>query len=276
MTAGTGGSASGQAGEGGNDAASGAGGAPDWGPLAPLIAAYCGAARACCAQAGAPLGSLSGCEQAFANQSDNVALAKSGNVDVEPNALAACVRAYDAAKTSCVLDVALAACHGILVGKIAEGGPCSDVLECDRSKAPKVCLKLQDSSEMLGVCQTPPRGKDGDACAQSCEEGANCSSNVSAPDASVPTTLCYEKDGLYCPIGMACAPIALADDDCVFDEACGSSGYCDSTCKALGQAGDACQFNFGCAAGLACIDDACAPEPVASDETCVGYPPSFD
>jgi len=272
-SAGTGGSSGDLAGVGGE---SNVGGASEEGPLAPLIDAYCATARSCCASAGEPVEQLSGCEQAFVAQSDNVALAKSGHVEVDAKALAACVQAYAAAKTSCVLDGVLAACHGIFVGQIAEGGPCSDVLECDRSQGPKVCLRVQGSSADTGICKTPPRGSDGDACAQSCEAGTNCSTNASSPDASVPLTLCHEEDGLYCELGAACAALVATGDHCTFDEACGSGGYCDSTCKAVGRAGDDCEFDYACGPGLACVEHLCAAAPVANGETCVGYPPSFD
>lgn len=252
------------------------GGASDQGPLAPLIAAYCAAARSCCSAAGEPLEPLSGCERAFVEQSDNVLLAKTGHVEIDAQALAGCVAAYTEAKATCVLDGVLAACHGIFIGNVAAEGACSDVLECDRSKGPKVCLRIQGSADALGICKTPPRGKDGDACAQSCETDGNCSSNASSPDASVPLTLCHEEDGLYCSLGTSCVPLGATGDECTFDEACGSGGYCDSTCKPLGAAGDACQFDFACGLGLACVNGACVPAPVASEETCVGYPPSFD
>jgi hypothetical protein len=272
-TTGAGGSSAEQAGAGGEPGASGA---SDQGPLAPLVAAYCAAARSCCASAGAAVEQLSGCEQAFVAQSDNVALAKSGHVEVNSKALAACVDAYVAAKTTCVLDGVLTACHGILVGIIAEGGACSDVLECDRREGPKVCLRVQGSSEQSGICKTPPRGRDGAACAVTCETGANCSTNASSPDASVPLTLCHEEDGLYCALDQRCAAIVAAGGECNFDEACGSGGYCDSTCRAVGRSGDDCNFDYACGPGLACVDDVCRAAPLANGETCVGYPPSFD
>lgn len=253
----------------------GAAGAPDLGALGSLIEAFCSAARACCSTDATPV-ALGDCEDAFVSQSDNVALVAGGKAVVDQRALARCVAAYEKARTSCLQDEVLAACHGVLLGTVAEDGACTDVLECDRSTGPKVCLKIQGSGKNLGVCKTPPRGVSGDPCAQSCEVGSYCSSTTSSPTASVPITLCYEEDGLYCEIGEACTPIVNHGEDCTWDEACGSDGFCDSTCVPLGGTGDACQFNFGCDAGLACISGYCSPEPFASSQACLGYPPSFD
>ncbi len=270
-------SARGEAGSGaaGETSEGGAAGARDLGALGSLIEAFCGAARACCS-ADVTRVALRDCEDAFLAQSDNVTLVAGGKAEVDEHALARCVAAYDKAQSSCAQDEVFVACHGILVGTVPDDGPCTDVLECDRSAGPKVCLKIQGSDSHLGTCKTPPRGESGDPCAQSCEIGSYCSSTTSSPDASVPITLCYEEDGLYCPLGESCAPIVHHGSDCIWDEACGSDGFCDSTCAPLGSSGDPCQFTFGCDAGLACINGQCSPEPFANSEACAGYPPSFD
>lgn len=272
------GGGSGRAGGGSAGAAGAAGdtaGAAGLGPLAPLIEAFCAAARACCSPGGS-LAALDNCEAEFAAQSDNLTLVAGGKARVDKGALERCVAAYEGARTACTQADVLTTCHGILRGTVAEHGSCADVLECDRSAGPKVCLKIQGSGSDLGTCVTPPRGVNGEPCAGSCQLGSECSVTASSPDASTPTTLCFEQDGLYCPIGESCAPIVSDGQDCTWNEACGSDGFCVASCAPLAAAGDPCQFNFGCAQGLACVHGTCAPVPFTGSEACVGHPPSFD
>jgi hypothetical protein len=266
-----GGSGAGRGGEGG------AAGEPETNPLSPLIDAFCGAARACCLIAGQPEGALVACEDQAAAANTNFALAASGSVEVDPSALSSCVAAFEAAATDCVLTGVLAACRGIFRGTLGEGDPCTDVMECDRSAGPMVCKKLQQGTPDpdVGVCARPPRGALGDPCASSCEQGEECSTTSSSPDDTFPITLCFEADGLYCPIGESCAAIVPDGGDCTYHQACGSDGFCSSSCESLAASGDDCQFNYGCADGLACVESRCTPEPFANGDTCVGHPPSF-
>ena len=268
-------SGSGEAGESGTSNAGQGGGTP--GPLGPLIDAFCSTARTCCASAGMPPGPLVECEQGFSGQVDTVALLAKGTVTLDDSAFAACVAAYEAASKSCVLTTVVEACHGLFRGTLADGAPCSDAFECDRSAGPKICLKLQNSANPnIGVCQTPPRGTSGTPCLASCGTSDNCSTTVSNPDDTVPLAFCYEADGLYCPLGDACAPLVANGAGCEWNEACGSDGFCDSTCASIGHLGDPCQFNFGCGSGLVCDSGFCVAEPVANDEICAGSPPSLD
>ncbi len=255
----------------------GSGGEMGRNPLAPLIDAFCAAARSCCAIAGEPAGALEACEDQAAAANGNVALAADGNVEVDSTALAACVTAFEAAATECVLTNVLTACRGILRGTLDDGDACSDVMECDRSAGPMVCKKLQQGTADpdIGVCTPPPRGTLGDPCGSSCQEGQECSTTTSSPDDTYPISFCFEADGLYCPLGEACAAIVPDGGECAYHQACGSDGFCLSSCESLAGAGETCQFNYGCQSGLACVEGECAPEPFANSYTCVGHPPSF-
>jgi hypothetical protein len=163
-----------------------------------------------------------------------------------------------------------------LVGHVPDGQPCADVAECDRAAGPKVCQKIQGAGD-LGTCQTPPRGKSGDPCAVSCALDTNCSVTASSPDATYPTTLCYEEDGLYCQSGYSCVPLVADGSTCSGEDECGSASYCDGeTCVRRPGPGDACQFGPDCGSGYACVDSRCAPAPFADSSSCVGYPPTFD
>jgi hypothetical protein len=265
------GGASGTGGDGGK------GGEMGSNPLSPLIDAFCAAARACCALAGEPEGALVTCEQQAAATNGNVALVAGGTVEVDSAALSACVSAFEAAATGCVLTDVLTACRGILRGTLDDGDACADVMECDRSAGPMVCKKLQQGTADpdIGVCTPPPRGTLGDPCGSSCEEGQECSTTSSSPDDTYPITFCFEADGLYCPLGESCAAIVPDGGECSYDQTCGSDGFCLSSCEPLADEGDTCQFNYGCQAGLACVAGECAREPFANGDTCIGHPPSF-
>jgi hypothetical protein len=267
----------GTSGNGAGTAGDGGGAGEGSNPLAPLIDAFCAAARACCAIAGQPAGALEQCEDQVVGTNGNFALVAGGTVEVDATALAACVAAFEAAETECVLTDVRTACRGILRGTLDDGDDCTDVMECDRSAGPMVCKKLQQGTAdpNIGVCTPPPRGTLGDPCALSCEEGQECSTTSSSPDDTYPLTLCFEADGLYCPLGESCAAIVPDGDDCTYNEACGSDGFCVSTCETLAGAGDVCQFNYGCQDGLACVSSECTPEPFANNDTCFGSMPSF-
>lgn len=260
-------------GDGGGEA-----GAAGANPLSPMIDAFCAAARSCCALAGEPAGALVACEDAAAGANGNVALVAGRTVEVDSAALAACVAAFEAAATTCVLTDVLRACRGILRGTLAEGEACRDVMECERGAGPMVCKKLQQGTADpdIGVCTPPPRGSLGDPCGSSCEEGQECSTTSSSPDDTYPITLCFEEDGLYCPIGESCAAIVQDGGECIYHQACGSDGFCLSTCESRSVEGEACQFNYGCELGLACVGGECAKEPFANGETCIGHLPSFN
>jgi len=258
--AGNGEGGSGEGGEAGVDA----------GPLTPMVQAFCGAARSCCSSGDA----LAKCERNFSAQVDAVALVLAGKLELDPTALAACVAAYQSAKSTCTLAEVRSACHGVFVGKVPDGGSCSSVLECDRGSAPKVCLRL--GGEVMGTCVAAARGEAGTVCAGSCARGEICSTTTFASDASVPTALCHEEDGLYCPIGEGCAPLAAEGEECTWDEACGSAGFCVSTCNPKAQLGAPCQFDYGCARGLACRAGKCGAEPFETGDVCLGTPPALD
>ena len=267
----SGGSGSGDAGAGGE------GGSVEPDTLDTLVDVFCSAARYCCGIAGEPAEALAACENQFRGTVDTLGLVEGGTVSVNQAALSECIDAYRSARTSCTLTEVLASCRGIFVGTVADSGECTSVMECDRASGPKVCLKIQNgqADPNVGTCLTPPRGTSGTPCALSCAEGEECSSTASAPESDIPVALCHEADGLFCPIGEACAPIVADGEYCQWNEACGSDGYCLSMCESLASEAESCQFNYGCEAGLSCIDGECAPEPFANGETCLGHPPSF-
>jgi hypothetical protein len=263
------------AGEGG--AASGSGGSagePSTSPLDAYVQAFCETARTCCEAASMPLGPLEACETAFRGQTNVFELLEKGTVTLDEAKLSACVAAYATAGDSCEWTAVHAACHGIVVGTLADGEPCTDAFECDRSAGPKYCLKLQDASNPdVGTCVSPPRASADDPCIGTCAPDTDCSSTASSPDASVPTALCYEADGLFCRYGYGCQALVDDGETCDSGDVCGSDGQCLSTCQPRAAEGEECIAIFDCAKNLTCDAGHCAPEPVASSYTCSGHPP---
>jgi hypothetical protein len=278
-SAGTGGTSAGTGGSAGMDGEGGSAGEieiPEEAYL--LVEAFCATARTCCEAAGEPVGALADCEDAAAGGVYTFELVAKGTVTLNMKALTACVDAYEAAEKTCYMGDVTAACHGIFDGTLADGEDCSDAFECDRSAGPKVCEIVQQGSPdpSVGTCVDPPRGTLGTPCGGSCEEDTNCSVTSISAEAGSPVTLCWEEDGLYCPLGESCAAIVADGEDCDWDQACGSDGYCLETCETRGEVDDECSFSPACGAGLVCEGAMCIPEPFANPYTCVARMPDMD
>jgi hypothetical protein len=273
-----GGAGTGTGGISGSGNAGGEGGG-DMEPVDALVTAFCTAARACCEETMQGVAGLVACEQQFPGQVDALGLVRRGTVLVNDDALSACIDAYKRAESSCTLTEVFTECHGMFVGTLAAGDSCTDVLECARDAGPMVCLKIQDgvADPNVGTCTVPPRGTMGTECAGNCALGADCSTTNSSPDDSVPLALCHEEDGLYCPLGETCSPIVSDGTECTWNEACGSDGFCVSTCGTRGDAGDECLFDYECEKGLTCSDARlCVEEPLANAYVCAGHPPTMN
>ena len=262
------GGSSGSAGAGG-----GAGGALVSTPemLVPTVKAYCAAARTCCAKQPDPV-HLDDCESGYATRDETSRALMRGTVSVDAADLAKCQAAYDAAATSCEENGVLAACAGIVHGKVAEGAACFLSQECAGS-GPKVCL-VTGGSDMPGVCKATPGGKVGDACSLTCRPNEICSFTVYGISDS-PLTPCLESDGVFCNTDMVpakCEAIHATGAQCAQDSHCGFAGYCDSggssTCKKRGQLNEACGT---CIASLMCKDGKCQSPPLTVGGTCDGY-----
>ncbi|HEY5375235.1 MAG TPA: hypothetical protein VIK01_16260, partial [Polyangiaceae bacterium] len=180
--------------------------------------------------------------------------------------------AYQAAATSCEENSVLAACAGIVHGKLAEGAPCTLGVEC-AGAGPKVCL-VTGGQDSLGVCKAVPGGKVGDQCSLTCGPNELCTFTVYGASDS-PLTPCLESDGVFCATDVMpakCQAIFALGANCERDEQCGSAAYCDSggssTCKKRGQLNDACGT---CLSALSCVDGKCQSPPLTVGGTCDGY-----
>jgi hypothetical protein len=207
-------------------------------------------------------------------QLDNFRLVQQGRLGVDSNELAACVKAYQDAATSCVLTGLSDKCRRVWVGFRQGGDSCLDVAECDRRKGPMLCLRnLATSSQSEpGLCTPAPAGRLGEPCVQSCPLGGDCSSNFSGFDAEPVIAQCHEEDGLFCAFGedARCARLVPTGAACDGPGACGSADFCDTTCKALAQSDQACQFSFGCAKELQCSSGSCQHALLATAALCSG------
>ena len=239
--------------------------------LVPTVTAFCAAARTCCAKQADPV-MLDDCESAFATRDQTAQSLARGTVTIEADDLAKCQAAYAAAATSCEENSVLAACAGIVRGKLAEGAPCTLGVEC-AGTGPKVCL-VTGGQDSLGVCKAVPGGKAGDECSLTCGPNEICTFTVyGVPDS--PLTPCLESDGVFCnndALPAKCQTIYALGAPCEHDAQCGSAAYCDyagsSTCKKRGQLNEACGT---CISSLMCKDGKCQSPPLTVGGTCDGY-----
>jgi hypothetical protein len=114
-------------------------------------------------------------------------------------------------------------CVHMAVGKLADGAACKFSAECKSG----VCLTQGETGP--GVCLVDGRakhGKAGDECETTCDQDFPCI----GPSSSVG---CYVEDGLRCSLGK---------------------------CESLHAKGEACFGSADCVAGLACVNEACAPK----------------
>ncbi|HEY3499179.1 MAG TPA: hypothetical protein VGK73_31025, partial [Polyangiaceae bacterium] len=245
----------------------------------PLAAVFCATARNCCEAAGQPTGPLAECEAMLAEQNETFRAVKRGTVLIDTDALGACIDSYRDAAANCTRIAPLAACHGIFIGTLADGEPCRDVAECDRSTADKTCEIVQEDNPdpYLGTCRTTPRAGLDELCAGDCREGSSCSFTSISGESGFPIDRCYEEDGLYCRSGYGCEELLDDGAECTYGTECGSGNRCDVTCKPLVEPGGECFFTPDCQPGFICVERECVIEPFASSyDTCLGKILYFD
>lgn len=239
--------------------------------LVPTVKAFCAAARTCCVNQQDPV-MLDDCESSYGMRSETSQALMRGTVTIDGTDLAKCQAAYQAAATACEENSVLAACTGIVHGKVAAGQSCYSGLECSGAE-PHVCL-ITEPAGKVGTCQSVSRGKAGDECSGTCRPNDSCSFTV----LGVPTsalTPCYEKDGVYCDIGTSpskCKAIRATGAACDQDDQCGSESYCDTggnlTCKKRSRLDEACGM---CIPSLMCVNGKCKSPPLTVGSTCQGY-----
>jgi hypothetical protein len=200
-----------------------------------------------------------------------LSLVGTGAVIPDDAAIAACTAALEQTTSDCV---APASCRSLWKGTREIGQPCIQAVECNAGAAPAVCLfvySADGAAPSSGICQAATRGAGAGACQGSCSPGTDCSVTVVTPEPSPSLALCYSDDGLFCDSStQQCAPIVASGADCGgVDEACGPTGYCDSTCTARKAAGQACTFSSECSArdGLVCVSGTCNA-PFVSASVC--------
>jgi len=261
--------AAGSENEGGRLAAAGAAseggraGAADSGELTleDLFQAQCDAAVECCTrkQLGAE---PNRCRAEFGWTALETKL-KSGNVVLDPEALARCIAAYEQAAATCIETGVAAACRDLLAGTKPAGAECRDYQECDRRDGPVHCTF---SGSAIGECRPLIHGDEGEACEHNCQNGTECSGNQGG-EFDVPKVHCFEDEGLYCSTftgTMACGKLRGVGEECDNATACGSGGRCrvdpsDGTrrCSLGFELGEECQTNdrAACADDLFCDGD---------------------
>ncbi|MES1182164.1 MAG: hypothetical protein ABUL60_00040 [Myxococcales bacterium] len=239
--------------------------------LVPTVKEFCAAARACCVNQSDPV-MLDDCESGYASKDQTAQALAHGTVTIDATQLAKCQAAYQAAATMCEENSVLAACAGIVRGKLAEGASCVQGTEC-AGDGPKVCL-VTGGQNSPGVCKAVPHGKAGDLCSVTCRPQDVCTFTVYGMSDS-PLTPCLESDGVFCDYysePAKCQSIYAVGTKCDRDDQCGSAGYCDytgsGTCKKRSVLNEACG---NCLSSLTCKDGKCQSPPVSVGSTCQGY-----
>ena len=235
-----------------------------------FIDAYCDMARACCQSAGFPAEPLADCESEFVRQTDFAPLVEGGTVLVDEAKLSGCVAEIRQAQSTCIAPDWESACQNVFRGTRNQGEPCVDVLECVSQSEPTVCFHLReaDGGDASGICRVAPRGALGDPCFYDCGLGENCRSDHSTPLPDTVLTLCHEADGLFC--GQGCERLLDNGNPCESTRECGSSSFCDTSCKPRGNLGASCTSNDACSKGFYCLENSCRRTPVAANKLCSG------
>jgi len=237
--------------------------------LVPLTQAFCAAARACCSAEGMPA-ELGDCESNFPRRDSTFASLMRGAATLDQAGLPACLASYQQAATKCEELPVWNACKGLLHGLRKENEKCVDVGECARDAGQTVACVIADSNAKEGVCTKVPHGKLGDACGTTCRVGDSCSfTSIGASDPSS-ITYCYEQDGLFCSFDTGhCQAIIALGSPCTASDSCGSTSFCDTTCKKSGVLGEACTQS--CIPALSCINGQCRSPSFTVGGTCSGF-----
>ncbi len=213
-----------------------------------------------------------------------------GRVSFDPTAARACVEAIRtlACDTKLSTGAALrAACDGMFVGTVPEGGPCLFTEECSGTGSCDVSMCMGGGACCLGVCtklpSTVPVG--GDCTTNPCVDDAycdqaampfTCKARKSSGDACDAVDQC--KDGQRCNVGGSpetcyllqnhggqCNP-ALSQGACArYDDFCPEA---DRKCSTLPKPGEPCTPDNKCLGYAYCDMGTCKKRP-GEGEACV-------
>jgi len=153
-----------------------------------------------------------------------------------------------------------ASCKQVFTGTLAAGAACTVSVQC--------AAPAGGSAWCDGTCIQSPRGKEGDACNQTCStrpESTVCSGSSSDGGAT-----CFTDDGLVCGAEGKCAKAPALGEACSNYE-CGADAWCadDGTCAALKADGESCSSPSQCRGG-SCENSVCGKEPVVDAALCAG------
>jgi hypothetical protein len=242
-------------------------GPPDGFALA-MAKSICGALEACCATAHYaydPESCLVQMQSTFQYQADG---AKRANVVFDPNAAAACEKAWHDREAMCTsdsgpppgldagfVDALTLACFGVFKGKFAPGGACDDASEC-AGAAPgdgttcEIDMDPDSPTYLQHFCAVYRyHALPGDACMASGGVRPDnpvyntCESSIgfcfmASPDAGAGSCRAFLPDGAPC-VQAQCMPTSFCDTSLITPE-----------CRARPRAGEPCPRGF-------CIESWC-------------------
>jgi len=242
------------------------------GPVDELRAAFCRAARTCCAHAGAPSEPLVNCESNFDPMFPYTHSVAEGTMTFDAGKLGPCIARMDEQSRTCHSSRTI--CREAFSGTFAEGDACHHVAECKEWKdQPTVCLRagVTDFS-VKGVCRARALAKTGDWCSETCRRG-NCSATLVTPERDYDLRrhpVCLEEDGLYCEPGSVCKAVTADGAPCT-RVSCSLESYCDTVCKPRKAHGMTCTSDAECRDEHTCASGLCTAKPFATETICRGH-----
>lgn len=158
-----------------------------------------------------------------------------GRLQFDPASADACIA--DLGSLACDITAAPASCEGVLSGQVADGSPCSLLVqttlfsECESGSTCAAAL----TSTCQGTCTKLPQLN------QACGSGVRCGSGATC---SAATSTCVPKGGVNAACGLNTSP------ECQPGLAC--SDLMSGTCTALAAVGGECSSSSQCAPPLDC------------------------
>lgn len=250
---------------GGSTTGTGSGPVPESQFATRLVSAVCDNVGGCCKSAGYTYDAAA-CKAAAQKGLTVGSKYSTYNAQAAGNCIDAIAQAMAACKGLDSFNAA--ACNQVYTGTRAAGQTCDNDLDCVTPPGgTSYCDNFSGGGGGggQGTCVVEPRGKKGDACDQTCTQGANsysCSGGGGgggtggSGGSSGGTATCYTNDGLYCSDNGVCATLIPIGQPCPSQDGCVSAAYCDSgTCVARKAAGSPCtSYSDECKDGAYCAD----------------------
>ena len=230
------------------------------GGVSELAAAFCAAARQCCADPEFENCEIRVQQQLMLSLDDPL-------VKLDPAIMTSCIAAYRNTAPDCTRSKLIAACQAMIVPTQALGAACTLHQACKADQGLAFCTAKasQGSAPTPGTCALVTHLAIGDRCNVTYQKqtGPELSGHLGLPLTIFHTdsTACFESDGLTCGVkdstGPHCEPPVSHGSRCGDLSECAFADTCaaDLTCQTRAKEGQPC--GPGCARDLECVADVC-------------------